>query len=179
MEEIVHSKKWKTQMIRGTKGGAELLSVLWDGLTDKLLLALKEEWPAVLDWHGEYDVPGGYKGQQWDIGGLVATSGVYVVIEEEVGRPTAVRNVNKTWMACDKTKQSTRLVQVFSPLFHDTSWIQRFDEAAFIGRKAQVETDTTLSYLPIQLELWPLYDQTLVPRLIGQIKTILQPIDEV
>jgi hypothetical protein len=156
--------------------GKDLREDLWDNLPYKLLDALKEEWPSVR-WGREYVVPGGVNTQQWDIGGMIPETRVCVAVEGELARPTAVRNVNKTWMAADRIKQATRLIQIFSPLFAGP-WLQRFDEANFIGHKAQADQSISLSYLSVRLETWPLHDKTIVAKLVQDINKVLQIQDE-
>jgi len=166
----LYSEEWRKILRSST--GKNLRKKLWDNLPNKLLRALKDEWPSIW-WSQEYVVPGGVNNQKWDVGGVIQETRVCVAVELELDRPTAVRNVNKTWMATVHTKQATRLIQIFSPLF-DGPWLQRFDEAKFIGHQAQADQSISLSYLAVRLETWPLHDQTLVAKLVQDIKKVLQ-----
>ena len=79
-EKSVHSRKGKQKIIN--TASADLVEELWDELTGKLLAELKKRWPPV-GWDTEYDVPGKYRGQKWDLGGRIPGTGVYIAVELE------------------------------------------------------------------------------------------------
>ena len=188
MENMDKETLYKYNTFLTTKDGKEDREILWANFGAQLLEALKLKWPSdkntgrAIGWKEEFDVPGGSNRQQFDLGCTIPSTNVCIAIEFEIRRPTGVRNINKAWMAADKTGQIFRMFQAFSPLFngghsHAVTFSQRLDEARFIGRKAQDDLCESFTYQCLPMKTWPLKDPTQIATVIQEIQTIIQPED--